>query len=447
MKKIFLFFIFLAAGHVNMFSAEVLLSPGDTIAISVDFSRGIDGVKSVSGFLLSFSDKNHSDDTIRSVQPKLWRTIFPDLCGRIINFSAQAQFVLSDLWEVPKQKNWIAPYDNYQAWDQYVTKTAKILSADDPAKISIDFWNEPNTEQSWKGTHAELFETYCRTYRILREQLGPKVKIGGPSTSGFKYDFIKEFLEYCRVNNCEVNFISWHEWDEWDSITPLAERVKKIRNDFQYNPLYAKQNITEIYINEYSTQREQHSPANLFRYLYYLEKSGVDGACKACWDEKNGVSNCWNNSMNGLLSPADGKPTGTWWMYKYYSEGVNRRVQSNSNDPNAAVLANSSKDNLTHGNILFSYVVPKGSSSAPKDVAFQLQGIFGADGNLSNGEKHDSVGVAFITIPSGDESTILDFKNAFTVKIPVKENNAIFSIPNVLSGQCFFIEILKNSIK
>ena len=110
MKNIFLFFSLLAAGHVNMFSAEVLLSPGDTIAITVDFSRGVDSVKSVSGFLLSFSDKNHSDDTIRSVQPKLWRTIFPDLCGRIINFSAQAQFVLSDLWEVPKQKSWIAPY-------------------------------------------------------------------------------------------------------------------------------------------------------------------------------------------------------------------------------------------------------------------------------------------------------------------------------------------------
>lgn len=415
----------------------------DTTDVDIVYDKKIDSVKSMSGFLLSLSTNAPHDSLIRELRPKIWRVNFPDICGRVIKLGARAQFVLSDLWGFPfNRKNWLPPYNNFQEWDHYVTKLAKELSVYDQNDILIDFWNEPNSENFWKGSRLELFSTYCRAYRILRKELGSSVKIGGPSISGFNYEFIKEFLEYCRLNDCEVNFISWHEWDEWDSIIPLPERVRRIKNEFQNNPLYSTLHIQEIFINEYSTESEQNSPARLLRYLYYLEKSGVDGACKACWNDKNGSSNCWNNSIDGLLEPVALKPRGIWWIYKYYSDGVDSRIFSYSSNNGIFVFANSfsSKDDKIL-RIMFSYVTNDAFSIPNKYCKINITGLPDA---LLNNWKNNLIVTTINTVHSEyDRDSI--FHKYFNYKIINKSQSIEIILSDIKNNECFVVELKTRS--
>ena len=53
----------------------------------------------------------------------------------------------------------------------------------------FDVWNEPDphfdkpTDKGafWGGTEEQFFETYARTAKIIREELGPDAMIVGPS--------------------------------------------------------------------------------------------------------------------------------------------------------------------------------------------------------------------------------------------------------------------------
>lgn len=410
----------------------------DTIEIGINLSKKIDSVKSMSGFLLSLSTIKPSDSLIVEIRPKIWRVIFPDICGRVIKLGARAQFVLPDLWGYPfNRKNWLPPYNNFQEWDQYVTKIAKEMSVYDPNDILIDFWNEPNSEGFWKGSRSELFLTYCRTYKILRKELGPQVRIGGPSISGFNYEFIKEFLEYCKLNDCEVNFISWHEWDEWDSITHLPERVSKVKNDFQYNKIYSKLNIKEIFINEYATESEQNSPAKLVRYLYYLEKSGIDGACKACWDDKRGSSNCWNNSIDGLLDPIELKPRGIWWVYKYYSDGVGSRIFSHSSSDEISVFANSFYQDEKILRVMFSYVANDAFGDPNKKVKINIAGL---PKDVLNNLKNNLI-VKINSIHSEYDSNSF-FRKYINYKINNNNQSIELILNTIRNNDCIIIELI-----
>ena len=56
-------------------------------------------------------------------------------------------------------------------------------------QVMFDVWNEPDphfdkpTDKGafWGGTEEQFFETYARTAKIIREELGPDAMIVGPS--------------------------------------------------------------------------------------------------------------------------------------------------------------------------------------------------------------------------------------------------------------------------
>ena len=77
--------------------------------------------------------------------------------------------------------------------------------------VAWDIWNEPNDPGFWSGGRRRFFDVYARANRVLREELGPGVEIGGPSISRYAPDWLADFLDRCLIERCRLDFLSWHE--------------------------------------------------------------------------------------------------------------------------------------------------------------------------------------------------------------------------------------------
>ncbi|MGI8494933.1 MAG: GH39 family glycosyl hydrolase, partial [Pyrinomonadaceae bacterium] len=223
----------------------------DSAEIEVDFSQPVVKTKSMSGFLHSVGDDIPAENMIAPLKPKQWRIgkFDPADYKRIVKSGARPQIVLSDLWGYPALDPKIRPpYQIFAEYENFVRKLARENKSKD---VIWDIWNEPEDPKLpfWKGTFDEFCETYRRAYKVLREELGADAMIGGPSFSRYNRVLLKRFLDYCAANDCEVNFLSWHELDD-RKITGIAERLKEARELFAGNPAYAKLKIKEIQINE-----------------------------------------------------------------------------------------------------------------------------------------------------------------------------------------------------
>ncbi len=71
----------------------------------------------------------------------------------------------------------------------------------------------------------------------------------------------------------------------------------------------------EIHVNEVVGEDDQYLPAENLGYLHYMERGGADAAARACWPANDGESNCYNDSLAGLLVPETSQPRSVWWAH------------------------------------------------------------------------------------------------------------------------------------
>jgi xylan 1,4-beta-xylosidase len=196
--------------------------------VTVDFGQPATGTISMSGILHGIDTAKPPDSSIKPLQPKLWRAGRLDIYDRVIASGAEFQLVVSDLWGYGSNPNgW--PYQNYPAWEAFIRQLAQQNKG---KKIIWDVWNEPDWKDPfWNGSREQFFETYKRAYKILREELGPSAMIGGPSLGRYSKEYLAAFLDYCKANKLEVNFLSWHELnDTMILLNAIFSKVPLTRN-------------------------------------------------------------------------------------------------------------------------------------------------------------------------------------------------------------------------
>ncbi len=308
--------------------------------VTVDFGQPATGITSMSGFLHGIDPTKPPDSSVKPLQPKLWRVGRLDVYDRVIASGAEFQLLVSDLWGYGSNpKGW--PYQNYPAWEAFIRQLAQQNKG---KKIIWDIWNEPDLKNPfWKGSREQFFETYKRAYKILREELGPSVMIGGPSISTYNKEYLTAFLDYCKANKLEVNFLAWHELND-SIILFVDDHVFDAKRNYQQSPFYKELKLQKIYVNEIVGELAQYQPGEILGYLYNLEYAKADGACRACWDTTGAkkVSNCFNNTLTGTVTPNTFEPRASWWTYKAYADGVNSRVLSRSDSDRLVALASKS---------------------------------------------------------------------------------------------------------
>jgi hypothetical protein len=394
------------------------------VQATVDFAEP-KVVKSMSGFLHGIRAEQPPAATYLHLRPQLWRTGHREIFDRILASGARLEFVLSDTWGY----RWDQPYpwEDYSKWEAHVRRIAREHRQ---RPMLWDVWNEPNLVQAdggfWKGTREQFFETYRRAYRVLREELGPDVMIGGPSITEYDREFLVAFLDFCVNNHCEVNFLSWHELtdfafiDRYVDIPAVADHLRDARRTLLENPAYASLQMREIQVNEFVGPVAQLYPGDVLGFLYYLEDGGADGACRACWsDPSTGYSN-GSDTLDGLLSPGDFAFRAGWWAQRYYAEGVDSRVTARTSNPQLAVMGSRASGTAHDAQVLIGYMDNYHQPPAAISVTVHLEHLSSVP-SLS-GAKH--VRISTVIIPDAGEESLPLLPDVNAMPVTVKDGSA-----------------------
>ncbi|GAA0712152.1 hypothetical protein GCM10008904_25070 [Paraclostridium ghonii] len=89
----------------------------------------------------------------------------------------------------------------------------ETYGTEEVASWKFEFWNEPDLNfRYWRYSIEEYLEFYHETYKAIKET-STSIKVGGPGTlAGIesKNRFLKVYLQYCKVETCLPDFITFH---------------------------------------------------------------------------------------------------------------------------------------------------------------------------------------------------------------------------------------------
>ncbi len=341
---------------VILFFSNILMvscqKASNSIGVVVDLNITNKKIESAAGFL-HFNELEPLQKNISVLKPKYWR-FGAKLKEHTPKRKAQVEIllknnivpiiVLSDVYDEEhwyKEKGgWIRPSDNGKPFSQMISNLYNELGN----KVVFDVWNEPNLKEVWGGTREEYFKTFKVAHDALRSSPdGKNAKITGPSISSYDKEFIEAFLKYCSKNNIQLDILNWHDLGNQQDALKLQSHIQEAKELLKK---YPNLGVKNIYIPEIIGLAEQFNPLTAFSYINSLEKSKVYGGCKACWDnpENAGENSCWNNSMDGILTPA-GKTRASWWFYKYYADSLEKRLDSKTTEKELISISYFDKNN------------------------------------------------------------------------------------------------------
>ncbi len=199
------------------------------------------------------------------------------------------------------------------SWDDWLGKVDAQVDAR-LARTSVsniegyELWNEP--DWTWDTAAAGDFNAgWARTFRRVRAK-DPVTPIIGPSLSWYNAGYLRSFLTYARDNGVLPDIVCWHE---------LAQDPSAIAGDVAaYRELERSLGISprRIAVNEYAGTAAVDQPGTAASFIAKLERGGVDSADRAFWYEYG--------TLNGLVT--NGRPTGTYWLYKWYGDMAGNMV-------------------------------------------------------------------------------------------------------------------------
>jgi len=108
--------------------------------------------------------------------------------------------------------------DEVPNWEETVTALVHRYSVEkNIPNIYYEVLNEPDlfNKMHYKGDNNYL-DFYAKTANAVA--IGAEsasYKIGGPSTSGYYPNWIKNLLEYCNNNHIKLDFLSWHKYSKY----------------------------------------------------------------------------------------------------------------------------------------------------------------------------------------------------------------------------------------
>ncbi len=313
-------------------------------SVVVDFASST-SVKSMVGFLDSFTENAPPDSMITPLHPRFMRNPgwgakgFENRVARAESLGMRPVVIVGGAWKWPHKD---MPFANYSVWETFVSDLVKKFN---DKKIIWDIWNEPTGDlKKGSETTDQFLESFRRAHDVLRKEYGNDIYLEGPSIGTWDnpYVSIDQFMVYAKANHLKVDGLSWHEILGDESVPAIADHLQQVHKKYIDNPEYAGVGVKDIHINEIIGKYSNYYPGSILAWFYYLEKGGADGACKACWTDDSGEFTCGNSTLDGILVPTTYEPRAAWWAYKYYADGVGSRVSSTSSDNRVVALASKS---------------------------------------------------------------------------------------------------------
>jgi xylan 1,4-beta-xylosidase len=411
-------------------------------SVAVDFSRPDEHPRSMVGFLHGLGQTEPPGDLIAPLRPALWRgTPNSAPYDRVRHFGARYILLLSDLWGYPANN---LPhgraYEHTNAWAHFVRQVASQFRGQD---VIFDVWNEPDTRAFWDGNEQQFFQTYAIAARILREVVGPDVQIAGPSLGQYNADYITRFLDAClAARGCRMSALAWHEFPgPSPPISTITDHLREARRRFLNAPKYQRLGLQNLYVTESVNQYAQYRPGDILASLSALERGGADGAARACWRDPHDRDQCFNHTLDGLVTPGRFRPLSPWWTYKLYADGTATRVHAVGDGRSVVALA--SADSATPGalQLLLGRFASGSEGAASKEVTVDIQGL----STLSSFAAADSMIVTFERIPDQGNEPLRAPRKAGRRTVALHDGRARVHIPRFALHDAYLVSLTPGS--
>jgi len=250
------------------------------------------------------------------------------------------------------------PFQDWNAWRLFVQqKAAELKQLQPTGEIWVDIWNEPDWPPFWpvranpKCFSSRLLdldgskwlETFRIAEQILRQQIGPRVKIMGPSTAARVQTWTEKLVRFCAAKGCKVDLIGWHMAGGTQvGINQISSIASVMRKQLATNPTWKKGTAgpaTKIIIAEYVPIKYRWMPGTMVSFWYAMERAGIDGGALSRWPDPN-------SKLDGLLD-LSGNTRSTWWAANAYAQGRQNRVLVSTNNAYWSLIA--SRQGLSGG--------------------------------------------------------------------------------------------------
>lgn len=243
--------------------------------------------------------------------------------------------------------NWqdLALKDSGSAYKEWIAEEMADAAAKDIDVHSWIVWNEPDAQ--WSNRSA-YFTGHKNGFDGVKA-VDPDALVQAPEISAFRFDFLTEFLTYCKANHCVPDVLSWHELTKdrtaiEDHTTRMTEWL--VANDIPVMPFA----ITEYQGTGYSTteagRRAQgnYNPGLAVSYLGEFERasesSSLQFALRSEWGLPGGDPNA--RGYLGEMATFDDKgkmATGLWYVYNAYWDMSGRKIGTAHDKTNLDALA------------------------------------------------------------------------------------------------------------
>ncbi len=276
--------------------------------LTIDFAAEGRPVSPRVGFLGGLRDST-PDEILRPLNISLWRIGhqyrgrisqgLPAAVDRVESLGGVYKLVMSDL--VHSQ-----PTD----WAIYEADAKKLVKQVG-ARSSTIIWEPVNEPDISHKPIEKYYELYAHAFKALREA-DPKAQICGPGFAYPAYDKYRPFLDYCRQNDLECNYLAWH-YTGWDAGFPeqAGWQLGKMR---EFISEYPGQKIKEIHCDEWGAGPDKPGclhPGRAIIWFNYLENVyQVDRACRANWGKAD-------DYLGGIVT-RDHQPHPVYHVYRWY---------------------------------------------------------------------------------------------------------------------------------
>ncbi len=332
---------------------------------------------------------------------------------------------------------WYYQFDSLELYNERVKKTVtEMENSEYKDKLVYCIYNEMDNGV-WFGNHWEeanrykFYDAWKSTYQVVKD-INPDAKIAGPGHCGYNYDWNKEFLTYCKENNCMPDMFVWHELNGEYSVYWMEYRFN------EFNEMCDELGVERlpICISEYGLMQTNGIPGESVKWISRLESSDVYG-CVAYWRLANNLAETVADDVT---------PNSNYWVYKFYADMKGKELDVTEWDLFHSNIGNWLKGKyplLNKGFIGMSsfdenekkfYILAGGSA---EDSNIKIENI--DEKYLKNGDKV-TVKVIYVDF-KGLGGAVYSPEDCMTEIVKVSGNAIKFTLPCERESQSYFIEI------
>ncbi len=334
---------------------------------------------------------------------------------------------------------WYYQFDSLELYNERVKKTVtEMENSEYKDKLVYCIYNEMDNGV-WFGDHwveenrYKFYDAWASTYNVVKE-INPNARIAGPGHCGYNYDWNKEFLTYCKENNCLPDMFVWHELagEPNYSIYWMEYRFEEFHKTCDELGL----DRMPICISEYGLMQTNGIPGESVKWISRLEADDIYG-CVAYWRLANNLAETVADDVT---------PNSNYWVYKFYADMKGKELEVSEWDLFHSNIGNWLKGKYPLFNKGF---IGMASFDESENKFYVLAGGSAEDSNIKiknidekyfkNGDKV-TVKVNYVDF-KGLGGAVYTPEECITEVCKVSGNAIKFTLPCKAESQAYFIEI------